>query len=170
MVIIVMGVSGSGKTTIGRLLAQRLGWSFIDGDEHHPAENTEKMSRGEPLTDADRQSWLASLRCLIDEHLQRGESAVLACSALKDAYRIELGQGDPSIAFVYLRGEYPAILERLVRRKRHFMKANLLASQFRDLEEPSRAVVVDVDKPPERLVDDIIASLALRSADKGAGP
>jgi gluconokinase len=161
VIIIVMGVAGAGKTTVGTALSRRLGWPFIDGDDYHPAANIHKMSRGEPLTDEDRRGWLTSLRQMIDEHVERGESVVLACSALKAAYRNQLGQGVPSVAFVYLRGDIAAIRVRLKRRGHHFMKAGMLASQFQDLEEPDDAVVVNATEPPDRIVEAIITRLAL---------
>ena len=126
MVIILMGVSGSGKTTIGRRLADELGWKFYDGDDYHPRANVEKMARGVPLDDDDRAPWLESLRDLIRSCLARGESAVLACSALKRSYRQHL-LIDESVKLVYLKGDYELIEDRLEGRRGHFMKPEMLA-------------------------------------------
>ncbi|PYS80122.1 MAG: gluconate kinase, partial [Acidobacteria bacterium] len=134
MVIILMGVSGSGKTTIGRRLADELGWKFYDGDDFHPRANVEKMAHGVPLDDEDRAPWLESLRDLIRSCLVRGESAVLACSALKRSYRQYL-LIDENVMLVYLKGDYELIEERLEGRSEHFMKPKMLDSQFDALEE-----------------------------------
>jgi carbohydrate kinase (thermoresistant glucokinase family) len=157
-VVVVMGVTGSGKTTIGRNLAAALGWTFVDGDDHHPAANVAKMKRGEPLSDADRAPWLDSLRERIHAAIERGERTVLACSALKEAYRERLRVGD-AVTFVYLKGSYEVIAERIRKRRGHFAGTNLLASQFADLEEPTDAIVVDVSNPPEKIVEEIRARL-----------
>jgi gluconokinase len=152
MVIILMGVSGSGKTTIGQLLAQRLGWTFYDGDDFHPPANVEKMRSGFPLTDADRDSWLTALQQLIDNLLQNGRSAILACSALKQSYRAQLQGNSHQIRFIYLRGTETLIRSRLESRSGHFMKADLLASQFATLEEPHDVLTANIDQPPEKIV------------------
>lgn len=137
MIIIVMGVSGCGKTTIGRHLAHHLGVAFIEGDDLHPKANIAKMSRGQPLTDDDRWPWLDALRHDIVDHLDQGLTAVYSCSALKQAYRRRLAQGDPAIHFVHLDANFETIHARLTTRGDHFMPAELLASQFDTLETPA---------------------------------
>ena len=149
-----MGVSGSGKTTIGRGLADELGWKFYDGDDFHPRANVEKMARGLPLDDDDRAPWLESLRDLIRSCLARGESAVLACSALKRSYR-EYLLIDESVRLVYLKGDYELIEERLEGRRGHYMKPKMLDSQFAALEEPRRGLTVDISLPPEKIIETI---------------
>ncbi len=146
--VVVMGVSGSGKTTVGRRLASRLGFDFADADAYHPPENIAKMSRGTPLTDEDRRPWLARLRRLIEERASEGRSLVLACSALKASYRQELERAEPMarVHFVYLKGDFDTILDRMRARRGHYMRAAMLESQFRDLEEPADAVTVDVGR------------------------
>ena len=157
MFIIIMGVSGCGKTTIGRMLAARLGWSFHDGDDYHPPENLKKMSSGIPLTDEDRQGWLLALTEVIRREEAAGESGVIACSALKDKYRQVLGEGQPAVRFVYLAGSYEFIHERMMNRAGHYMKPAMLQSQFADLEEPAQALGEDITRAPEEIVDDILA-------------
>jgi len=152
MVIILMGVSGSGKTTIGQRLAQALGWPFYDGDQFHPRANVDKMQQGMPLTDEDRWPWLQALRAHIETCIQQAVSAVLACSALKQVYRDYLRIDEAEVKLVYLKGDYDLIHERLAQRHGHFMPPGLLASQFAALEEPERAVVVDIGPPPEAIV------------------
>ena len=159
MVILLMGVTGSGKTTVGQALAQSLQWQFADADDFHPASNVAKMRAGIPLDDADRAPWLAALRTQIDKWLHAGTNAVLACSALKQAYRDELVVS-PGVRIVYLRGRSDLIEERLKERHGHYMDPNLLPSQFATLEEPMDALVVDVDAS----VPDI-----LRQIRKGVG-
>jgi gluconokinase len=159
MIIILMGVSGCGKTAIGRLLADRLGWRFVDGDDYHPAANRAKISQGIPLTDEDRKVWLSALTGLIQGFLDRGQPVVLACSALKQRYRDQLNIDPDRIDFVYLRGSKNLIQRRLRRRTGHFMKADLLASQFAILEEPEGAIVVDIRMRPARIVDTILVTL-----------
>ena len=200
--VVVMGVSGSGKTTIGKRLARQLGFDFADADRYHPKANIDKMAAGEPLTDTDRRPWLAALRALIEERAARGRSLVLGCSALKRSYREvlsgrlppesvgtdaagEAGGADddaggepggppaaraarrgsgprPRVTFVYLRGDYDTILARMRRRQGHYMKADMLASQFRDLEEPRNAVTVDVTGSFHAAVRRALAGLAGR--------
>jgi gluconokinase len=154
-VLILMGVSGSGKTTVGRLLAGNLGWPFCDADDYHPASNLEKMRRGLPLDDDDRTPWLQTLRELISGCLERGGSMVLACSALKDSYRHILSSDDPRVRFVYLRADPALLAERLAHREGHFFAAKLLDSQLAVLEEPREALSVDASHPAEDLVAEI---------------
>ncbi len=151
MIIIVMGVAGSGKTTIGSLLALDLGWDFFDGDDFHSEANRAKMARGIPLTDEDRSMWLNALRDLISENVRNDRSIVLACSALKKSYRELLGVNE-RVRFVHLQGSYEQIESRLRKRKGHFMPANMLTSQFETLEEPRDALSVDISKTPQELV------------------
>lgn len=152
MFIVLMGVTGSGKTTIGRELARELGWRFYDADDFHPAANVEKMSRGVPLDDDDRAPWLAALRELVRGCVERGENAVLACSALKERYRDYL-LIDEDVKLVYLKGDYELIRARLEGRGGHFMKPAMLDSQFAALEEPERALTVDVSWPPAEIIE-----------------
>jgi gluconokinase len=161
MFVIVMGVSGSGKTTVGELLAERMGWPFYDGDNFHPAENVAKMAAGTPLDDADRAVWLAVLAALIGDGLARGESGVLACSALKDAYRDRLRVDPEQVHFVYLKGSFELIWERMQRRQNHYMKAAMLQSQFAVLEEPDGVLTCDISQDPEQIVDTIVDHLCL---------
>ena len=157
-----MGVAGSGKSTIGPMLATALGGAFLEGDALHPAANIEKMSRGEPLTDADRAPWLAAIRARLLDAFQRGESMVVACSALKRSYRLELGRGLP-IVWVHLRGPEALIRERLEHRAGHFMKAGMLDSQLEALELPADAIVADIALRPRALVEHIVAGLRERT-------
>ena len=150
-VIVVMGVSGSGKTTVGAKLAQELGWSFYDADDFHSEANREKMAQGMALNDEDRAEWLASLRGLIRKHLEEGSSCVLACSALKQRYRDTLAVNE-KVRFAYLRGSFEQIETRMKRRKDHYMPVQLLQSQFEALEEPLDAVIVDISHTPEDII------------------
>ncbi len=161
MILILMGVSGSGKTTIGELLSQRLGWPFYDGDDFHPPANVEKMKQGIPLTDADRAAWLDKIHALILNLSGHENSAIITCSALKESYRQSLTRETQDVRFVFLHGSYPLIASRLQRRKRHFMPPSLLASQFEALEIPSNALQVDISGTPETIVDDILHQLEL---------
>ena len=156
MVIILMGVAGAGKTTIGRLLAKQLAWEFADADDYHSEANVQKMSSGIPLTDADRAPWLAALRELISGWIGKGTNAVLACSALKREYREALGTS-PQVHFVYLKGSPEVLRERMHRRAGHFMTERMLASQLATLEEPddATAIVVDTDRSPLEIVEEI---------------
>jgi gluconokinase len=160
MFIIVMGVSGVGKTTIGTALAKDLGWSFADADEFHPRANVEKMSRGIPLNDEDRQPWLEAIRAYMIERMNKGESGVVTCSALKQKYRDVLQVND-DVKFVYLKGDYDLILKRMQTRQ-HFMKPEMLKSQFEALEEPKDAVVVSVEEEIGKIVEMIKRELRLQ--------
>ena len=160
MVIVLMGVTGSGKTTVGRGLARELGWRFYDGDDFHPAANVEKMSRGVPLDDDDRRPWLATLGELIRDCLRRGAGAVLACSALKESYRACL-LIDERVKLVYLKVDHGLVRGRLDARRGHFMKTPLLDSQFDALEEPAEESHFDASAPPDEIVERIRGRLGL---------
>ncbi len=169
MIILVMGITGSGKTTVGRLLAERLAWEFADADDFHSGANKEKMSRGIPLTDADRGPWLLAIRDQIWGWIAARKNGVITCSALKQSYRdllLSPGEGNTGTAaseikIVYLRGTYELIAERVRSRKGHFAGEELLASQFAALEEPQDAVTIDVDQTPEEIVDEALRRLHL---------
>lgn len=152
LVILLMGVAGSGKTTIGLKLAEVLGWSFRDADDFHPAANVAKMSAGTPLTDDDRAPWLAAIRTYIRDTLSRGESAIVTCSALKEAYRRAAIPDGDRVRLVHLAGDYQMILQRMNARQGHFMKPEMLQSQFATLEPPAQALVVDVAQTPDAIV------------------
>ncbi|THF87432.1 gluconokinase [Deinococcus sp. KSM4-11] len=154
-----MGVSGSGKTTIGAALAARLDWAFVDADDLHPPANTQKMSRGEPLTDADRAPWLAGLHRLIAHHVQDGPPLVLACSALKERYRRTLIGNVVGVQLVFARGSRDLIAARM-RARSHFMPPSLLDSQFAALEEPQDAVTVDISSPLDDIVADLVRTIS----------
>jgi gluconokinase len=163
VVVIIFGVSGAGKTTLGKLLARKLGWAFYEADDSHSPANVEKMRAGIPLTDEDRWPWLESLRELI-KRLDAKEDVVLACSALKHAYRRFLRVNN-QVKFVYLRGDYVLIANQLRKRKGHFMNPVLLKSQFADLEEPRAAegiLTVDLGRTPRELVEEITTKLDLQ--------
>jgi gluconokinase len=151
MIIILMGVTSSGKTTVGRILAGALGYQFYDADDFHPRANIDKMSRGIPLNDADRQPWLETLADLVRRCLAEHTAAVLACSALKEAYRRYL-LIDPKVRLVYLKADQDLIRARLLQRRGHFMNPTLLESQFATLEEPKDALWVDASLSPEEVV------------------
>ncbi|HAZ46796.1 MAG TPA: gluconate kinase [Cyanobacteria bacterium UBA11369] len=157
MIVIVMGVSGSGKSTIGKMLASELNWEFFDADDFHPSANIEKMRQGIPLTDADRMPWLLTLQDAIASILQQDRNAVLACSALKSSYReIMLHNCDRSqIRLVYLKGSFQLIQERLKQRQNHYMSPDLLQSQFDILEEPEDAIYVDISQPMDAIAQQI---------------
>ena len=166
--LIVMGVSGSGKSTIGERLARRIGWRFEDGDKFHPASNVAKMSAGQPLTDDDRWPWLKAIADEIDRVCGASEHVVIACSALKRAYRDVLVHGRDDVRIVFLEGTQPLIANRLAERKGHFMPPGLLASQFKTLEPPDSSenpVTVSIDASVEIIVDDIVSQLRLGPAD-----
>jgi gluconokinase len=154
MIVIVMGTTASGKTTIGSLLAKQLGWEFVDADDFHPPSNVEKMRHGIPLTDADREPWLQALHGKIVQWSAEGRNVVLACSALKASYRDEL-RASNDVKFVYLKGTYELFSQRVLARKGHFAKQDLLASQFATLEEPTDAIRVDAAPSPEQIVVEV---------------
>ena len=155
MITIVMGVSGSGKTTVGQLLAQSLNWDFSDADDFHPSANIEKMSLGIPLEDADRLPWLLQLQGTIDRWLLENKNVVLACSALKASYREMLWRDQQRIKIVYLKCSFHLLATRLKTRENHYMKADLLLSQLETLEEPEDAMIVDASQPLEVIVRQI---------------
>jgi gluconokinase len=158
-IVVVMGVAGSGKTTVGTMLAKAMECPFLEGDSLHSTQNIEKMKHARPLTDSDRAPWLAAIHTRILDAFERGENLVVACSALKRQYRGVLADGVP-IIWVYLKGSAALIRSRLKNRPMHFMKADLLNSQFETLEEPSNAVVIDNSSPPGAIVEQILARLA----------
>jgi len=166
LIVVVMGVTGSGKTTVGSRLAAQLGWEFADADQFHPAANVDKMARGIALTDADREPWLAALRDAIARWLAAGENVVLACSALKEVYREKLGIGG-DVRLVYLKGSYELIASRLRARHRHFATEAILADQFAALEQPEDAIVVDVALSPEEIVAEIRRKLSQAGVREG---
>lgn len=166
-IAVVMGVSGSGKTTIGRAVAGRLGWRFGEGDSLHPPENIAKMSAGQPLNDADRAPWLAAVAARIDAWRNNGVSGVITCSALKRSYREIIIGNRRDVRLVYLSGSRELIAERIAQRSDHFMPASLLDSQFETLEPPGpeeNAIIVSVDQPLDKTVDRLVAELTQRSA------
>ena len=158
MIIVIMGVAGSGKTTIGGMLAQAMKCPFLEGDSLHSKENVDKMSRGIPLTDSDRAPWLAAIHARILDFFERRQDLVVSCSALKQQYRRVLAQDLP-ITWVYLKGSTALIRSRLRHRAGHFMKADLLASQFDALDEPSDALVVDISASPSAIVEQIVSQV-----------
>ena len=161
MIVIIFGVSGAGKTTVGKLLAGEVGWHFIEADDFHPAANIQKMRTGHPLTDEDRWPWLDCLREQIEQLLSAGKNAVLACSALKRAYRDRLRISD-EVKFVFLHGDCALVEKQLRKRHGHFMDANLLKSQFDDLEEPQpgeNVLTLELGRMPEEIVSQIEAKL-----------
>jgi len=165
--LVVMGVSGSGKSTVADKLAERLRWRYEDGDKFHPPSNVAKISTGHPLTDEDRWPWLQAIADEIDRLCRAGEHAVIACSALKRAYRDILVHGRSDVRIVYLNGTQQLIADRLAARKHHFMPPGLLASQFATLEPPDTTenpVTVSIDAPVDAIVDDIVRGLGLGSA------
>ncbi len=158
-ILVIMGVSGAGKTSVAEALATTLGWSFEEGDSLHPQENILKMQAGHPLTDADRQPWLTAVAAWIDHQLAYGLSGIITCSALKRSYRNIVVGGRAGVRLVYLRGSAALIAERLARRRGHFMPAALLRSQFESLEAPGpdeNPVIVDIGQPGDLIVDQII--------------
>lgn len=168
--LIVMGVSGSGKSTIGERLAERLAWSYEDGDKFHPASNVAKMSAGQPLTDNDRWPWLTAIADEIDRVCLAGQHAVIGCSALKRAYRDVLVHGRSDVRIIFLNGTQALIASRLAQRKGHFMPPGLLESQFETLEPPhasEKPVTVSIDASVDAIVDHIVSQLRLEAPDSG---
>jgi gluconokinase len=156
MIYLVMGVTGSGKSTVGKMLADHLGWVYLEADDFHSDANKAKMHRGEPLTEADRQPWLAAMRAELEKQNALGKSAVLACSALREEYRHILMDGLP-VKLIYLRGSRDLIAERLSHRHHHFAGVSILDDQFAVLEEPRNAdVIADIRETPEEMVDEIL--------------
>jgi len=158
MIVIVMGVTGSGKTTVGMLLAKRLGWDFLDADDFHSAANKAKMHQGVPLTGADRMPWLEAMHTKLLQLHSEKRNAVLGCSALMQSYRDVLMAGVQA-KVVYLKGSYDFIANRLRSRKGHFADEHILAGQFADLEEPKNAIVVDIAPSADKIVDEILRHL-----------
>lgn len=161
-ILVVMGVSGSGKSTVAEAIARRLGWTFVDGDAFHSPEHVAKMHAGQPLTDADRAPWLARIAAWIGERLAAGEPGVIVCSALRRRYRDGLSRGRPEVRFVYLDGDRALIERRLAVRAGHFMPPALLDSQFATLEPPGpdeRPIVVGIRDEPERIAEQVVAAL-----------
>jgi len=164
MVLILMGPMGSGKTTIGKMLAEKLGWPFYDGDSFHPKENVEKMRAGIALTDEDRRVWLEKLRDDIQRWLKERQNTILACSALKQAYRDILGVDQTMVKTIYLKGSYSLLRKRIEERQHPYMDKNLLKSQFDTLEEPEGGLRVDISETPEAIISTIIQNLRLDKA------
>jgi len=161
-IVVVMGVAGSGKSTLGKALAARLGWAFQEGDDLHPPANIAKMSAGLPLTDEDREPWLAAVGDWIDRCIGKGGGGVITCSALKANYRRTLTEGRPTVRLVYLEGSKALIAERMAKRVGHFMPSSLIDSQFSNLEPPAteeRALIVAADLPIESQVDVVVKAL-----------
>jgi len=156
---IVMGVSGCGKSSVGKALADTLGWDFYDADDFHPPANVAKMAGGIPLNDSDRTPWLASLHDMISSNLQADKPGVLACSALKERYRQQLLDGNNGVQIFYLKGSYELIWSRMEKRTDHYMKPHMLQSQFDTLEEPVNALTIDISKPIDEIVQEIIKCL-----------
>ncbi len=168
MIVVLMGVSGSGKTTVGTLLAERVGAVFADADDYHPAANKAKMAAGQPLNDEDREPWLEALNMLLLGWSREGKSGVLACSALKETYRVTLSEGIPEseLRFVWLDGPKALIAERLAKRHHEFMNSKLLDSQIATLEIPKDALRVEIDSEPEEIVERILEQVPLAQTAK----
>jgi len=158
MILVIMGVAGSGKSTIGKLLAETLHCCLLEGDTFHSPANVAKMSCGLPLTDADRAPWLAAIRAHLVSEAERGQCLILACSALKQKYRDFLSR-DLEISWIYLKGTHDLIASRIMQRCQHYMKVDMLTSQFADLEEPTDAIVVDTSRPADAIVQEILGRL-----------
>lgn len=160
MIIVLLGVSGSGKSTVGKMLAESLSCDFLDADDYHSPENRAKMHKGIPLSDEDRIVWLASLNKVLQEICDKNKDVVLACSALKDSYRKRLSKNiNKNIKWVYLKGDFETISNRLSERKGHFFDPELLRSQFETLEEPTDAISVDIRKSPKEIVELILSKI-----------
>jgi len=160
MIVLVMGTTGAGKTTVGKLLAETLGWAFLDADDFHPAANIAKMKQGIPLDDADRVPWLAAMHAELVQRNAAGKSCVLACSALKNSYRETIGAGLP-MKTLYLKGSYEEMRKHILARHGHFAGEGILAGQFRDLEEPRNAIVESVALSPAQIVQNVTKELKL---------
>jgi gluconokinase len=161
MIVVLMGVSGCGKTTVGRRLSSRLGWRFIDADDFHPASNVQKMRSGVPLTDDDRWPWLDRLNGLLKDEQTAGHDAIIGCSALKARYRDRLSADLSEVRWVHLKGAFELIESRLKARREHYMPPSLLASQFAALEPPGDALDLDVNADPETIVTQLVEQLRL---------
>jgi len=170
MIVIVMGVSGAGKTLIGQMLAERLDCPFFDADAFHSEANKAKMHNGIALTDADRWPWLQAIHSAIEEKARGGQTAVFACSSLKKTYREMLGADEPAVRFVFLHGTFDLLHERLKARSGHFFDPSLLQSQLDTLEPPTagEAIVVNIDATPARIVDEVLAGLAVGAKAKNS--
>ena len=166
MIVILMGVSGVGKTTIGQVLSEKLGWPLFDADEFHSPASIEKMRNGIPLEDADRWPWLDRMNAMLVEKEGRGDSVLLACSALKQVYRERLAKGTADLRWIYLKGSFDLIRKRLEARKDHYMKAGLLESQFATLEEPGNALDIDTADTPDAIAATILHRLRASPARK----
>lgn len=160
-ILLLMGVAGSGKTTIGRRLAAELGWPYHEADDFHSAANKDKMGRGLPLDDYDRAPWLAAIRAALDDTLAAGRSAVFTCSGLKDKYRRVLMDGAPGVSLIYLATDLETSLARVGRRQGHYMKADMVQSQFEALEAPTDALTIDTRLPPDQIIAEIRRALKL---------
>lgn len=169
MIVVLMGVSGAGKTTVGQLLAERTGWTLHDADEFHSAANIEKMRKGIALQDADRWPWLDRMNAMLLEQQSKKQSVLLACSALKQKYRERLASNCHALHWIYLKGDFDLIRRRLETRKNHYMKAGLLESQFAALEEPDDAIVVNVQAGPDAIAELVLEGLQL-SLTRGNSP
>jgi gluconokinase len=157
--LVLMGVSGCGKTSVGQSLSEQLGWPFYDGDDFHSPENVSKMLKGTPLNDEDRINWLEALQDLISDQLDAGENLILACSALKAKYRQQLSLGNEGLVFVFLNGDFDLIWSRMQTRNDHYMNPDMLKSQFNTLETPSNALEVNIDQPIKTIIQEIIGFL-----------
>jgi gluconokinase len=158
-IVLVTGVAGSGKTTIGMLLAHRLGWPYVEGDDFHPQANRERMARGVPLDEADRAPWLAALRARMEEVRAAGGCAVFSCSALREEHREQLAGGCDDVLLVHLSGDYETIHGRALRRQGHWFDPALVSSQFEALEAPRDALAIDVSEAPDAIVERIVQAL-----------
>jgi gluconokinase len=158
MIFIVMGVSGSGKTTVGKTVSSQFGWKFYEGDEYHPAKNMEKMKNGIPLNDKDRLPWLLCLKKIIEEALENKENIIISCSALKEAYR-KILKINNDVKFIYLKGSYDLVKKRMEERGSHFFKPAMLKSQLDDLEEPKDVIEIDISGSKDSVVKDVITKI-----------